>query len=184
MKIKILQPSIRYDFENGMLLGKKVKQYDKTYGQIKSIYQTDDSKISNEEEMYRVYSYLEDDTDNGLAWGVTVLNSILVGEECNMTRGHFHLDRTEPEIYIGSSGNGLLLLMNDRGECFAEEVFRHSVHYIKGEYAHRLINTGNQELKVAACWNLKAGHDYEEIEKHPFSVRVFKRQGQIVFENN
>ena len=72
-------------------------------------------------------------------------------------------------------------MMDEKGECFGEEVFPGSLHYIDGRYAHRLINTSTDEdLKVGACWPVTAGHDYAATEKQPFTVRVFLENGEVV----
>lgn len=115
-----------------------------------------------------------------LLWGLTILEPLCVSGECNMTRGHFHQDRNCAEYYFGLGGNGLLLLMDEEGTCHAEKVFKGSLHHISGKLAHRLINTGDEQLKVGACWSPAAGHDYEAIEKREFSYRVFKEDNEII----
>ncbi len=125
---------------------------------------------------YTVYTHNVGDTQKlgDLYWGMTVLKPLTVNGEFNMTKGHFHVNRDCAEYYFGISGEGLLLLMNDKGETWAEKIFRGSLHYIDGKLAHRLINTGNECLKVGACWPTAAGHDYDAVMKHPFGYRVFK----------
>ncbi len=110
------------------------------------------------------------------------MKSVLVNGECNMTRGHFHENLDCDETYCCMHGSGLLLLMDEEGCCHAEKMSVGSVHYINGHYAHRLINIGEDELKVQCIWPSNAGHDYKRIEKHPFPVRVFKRDGKIFVE--
>ena len=79
-----------------------------------------------------------------------------------------------------SGHEGLLLLMDQEGDVWAEKVYPHSVHYIDGRLAHRLVNTGESVLKVGACWSEAAGHNYQWVEKHPFPVRVYKKNGEII----
>ena len=100
-----------------------------------------------------------------------------------MTRGHYHLDRRYGEVYLGLSGTGLLLMWDGENKPYFEEVEEGSVHIIDGKYAHRLINTGNTQLKVVAIWSKHAGHNYEEIEERIFPVRVFKRNNGIEIED-
>jgi glucose-6-phosphate isomerase len=46
--------------------------------------------------------------------------------------------------------------------------------------AHRLINTGDEDLKVACCWPTTAGHDYARVEAMPFPQRAYKtEEGEI-----
>ena len=99
-----------------------------------------------------------------------------------MTKGHFHVNKDCAEIYFGIAGVGLLLLMDEEGHTWAEKVYEGSLHHIDGRIAHRLVNTGDEDLKVGACWPTSAGHDYHAIEKREFGYRVYKRNGQIEFE--
>ena len=117
-----------------------------------------------------------------LNWGLTVLKPVYSHNECNMTKGHFHVNKDCAEIYFGIAGVGLLLLMDEEGHTWAEKVYEGSLHHIDGRIAHRLVNTGDEDLKVGACWPTSAGHDYHAIEKREFGYRVYKRNGQIEFE--
>ncbi|NCC54045.1 MAG: hypothetical protein EOM11_00985 [Erysipelotrichia bacterium] len=87
-------------------------------------------------------------------------------------------------MYFCLHGEGLLLLMDEQGHCHVEEMCVGSIHHIDGKLAHRLINTGKEELHVGACWPTIAGHDYKRIEDAPFGVRVFKEQDEIVIKEN
>lgn len=40
--------------------------------------------------------------------------------------------------------------MDERGYIWAKKVFDGSLYHIKGTIAHRLVNTGNVDLKVGA----------------------------------
>lgn len=175
--MKIIEPRRIHHFYDGVLEGEGVEHYQKKYKEIDSIYVSKDTLLDPETIMYEVYSFNEGGP-GVLLMGLTVMYPITVSGECNMTRGHYHLHKDEPEIYFGCEGEGLLLMMKD-GEAFAEKVFQGSVHYIKGEYAHRIINTGDSVFKVGAFWRELAGHDYESIEKKPFPYRVYKKDGKI-----
>ena len=70
------------------------------------------------------------------------MEPVTIHGECNMTRGHFHMDWDCAEFYFGISGTGLLLLMDEDGKAWAERVAPGSLHHIDGHLAHRLINTG------------------------------------------
>ncbi|MFV0479936.1 MAG: glucose-6-phosphate isomerase family protein [Anaerorhabdus sp.] len=162
--------------------GENVNKSSKYLSDIIHIYKT--QEVNGNHLMYDVYIY-EGKTEShagNLAVGLTVLYPILIGDECNMTRGHFHKNTECSEIYFGVEGNGLLMLMNDEGDVWFEEVIEGSIHYIDGETAHRLINTSSSILKVGACWSQFAGHDYERVEENPFRVRVFNKNGKLEFE--
>ena len=64
--------------------------------------------------------------------------------------------------------------MDENGYCRWEKVFPGSVHYIPGNVAHRLANTGTETLRVGACWPSDAGHDYATIAANGFTKRLFK----------
>jgi glucose-6-phosphate isomerase len=94
-----------------------------------------------------------------------------------MTKGHFHSQTDRAEFYWGVKGKGMLILMDRSRKTWAEEVFPGSLHYIGGDVAHRLANTGDENLVVGACWPSDAGHDYEEIAINGFSARLMEVNG-------
>jgi len=167
---------------DGVLEGRNVSSYRKLFHEIGDIYENA-AGMNPAEVMYDVYSYAEGQAQAGnLQAGLTVLYPILVNGECNMTRGHWHADRGCAEIYAGVQGIGLLLLMNDAGETWAEQVFPGSVHHIDGRLAHRLVNTGDVPLRVGAVWSCAAGHDYDSVAKHGFGLRVYREQDRVVMK--
>ena len=119
-----------------------------------------------------------------LYWGLSVLHPVLVHGECCMTRGHWHQDRRCDEVYLGQSGKGLLMLMDENGKTWCEEVIPGSVHLISGKLAHRLINTGTEDLKVQCCWPCQAHHDYAATESQPFGFRIYRKEDQIIIQKN
>lgn len=179
--MKILEPQVLHHIYQGVVEGENVESYQKKYHEVSYLYQNPD--ILDDQVVYDVYSYTRGNPDipGHLYWGLTVLKPLLINNECNMTKGHFHEDRDCAEIYFGIQGEGLLLLMDESGQCWAEKIYEGSLHYIDGHIAHRLVNTGEEDLKVGACWPTTAGHDYQAIEDHPFPYRVLKRNGQIEF---
>ncbi|MEY8323752.1 glucose-6-phosphate isomerase family protein [Lachnospiraceae bacterium 54-11] len=181
--MKIIEP--RAGFMEGVIKGKEVSFYKKTLGEMKDAYR-DTSGMEPYTLLYTTYSYEAGDSKKAgdLYFGLTVLEPVTVNGECCMTRGHFHLERNCAEFYFGISGSGLLLLMDDEGKTWAEKVEKGSIHHIAGNLAHRLINTGDEQLKVGACWPTVAGHDYEAIEKRNFGYRILKKDGKIAWEDD
>lgn len=181
--MKVLYPQAVHDIYNGVIEGDHVKKYEKTLGQVRGLYKNSEG-IPDDSLVYTVYSYEVGDAKQAgnLYWGLTILEPIRVNGECNMTRGHFHLDKGCAEFYFGIEGEGLLLLMDEHGNEWAERVLKGSLHHIDGAWAHRLINTGTVQMKVGACWPTVAGHDYEAIEQHDFPTRFFYRDGQGIVE--
>lgn len=182
--MQIKQAKITHDYLDGVIEGKEVSTSKKLYKDAKTFYREEDPNLDEETVMYEVYSYSQGNPEQvgNLNWGLTVMKPVYVNGECNITRGHFHENLDCAEIYFCLGGTGLLLLMDENGNCYAEEMKVGTVHHIDGKLAHRLVNTGEEDLKVGACWPTTAGHDYARIEKSPFTVRVFKKDDKILVE--
>lgn len=134
-------------------------------------------KLSNPEQvLYTVESYcpVAGGTEGGLFFGITHINSGDLSGEFFMTKGHIHEKPNRGEYYWGIRGDGLLVLKPMEGDPWVEKVFPGSLHYIPGYTAHRLINTGKEILDVGACWPADAGHEYGQILKDGFGIRVFQ----------
>lgn len=177
----IFEPKVIHNFIESEIQGKDVIKSSKYFKDIKDIYENP-SGIEDDTLMYDVYSYINGDQSNivNLNYGLSVLHPVLVNGECNMTRGHFHDDAKFPEIYVGLGGNGLLMMSDKKGYTFCEKVFAGSVHYIDGNYSHRLINIGDDDLRVLCVWSPCAGHDYESILKFNYKYRVFIENKEII----
>ena len=120
----------------------------------------------------------------GLFFGTSCIHPGKVGDEYFMTKGHFHNRRETAEYYWGIAGTGVLLLMDEAGSCHGEQVAPGTLHYIGGRIAHRLVNTGDVDLVVGACWPSDAGHDYGSIETGGFPLRVVCREGKAALAEN
>lgn len=177
--MKIMEPEVVHHILNGVLEGNDVKKYIKRYNEVEYLYENkrDDNPI-----VYEVYSYTKGaDVLGNLIWGLTVLKPVLSRCECNMTKGHFHKNKDCSEFYFGIQGEGLLLLMDETGKTWAEKVYEGSLHHISGQIAHRLVNVGEEDLKVGACWPTSAGHDYISIENQEFEYRIKKIDGSLKY---
>jgi glucose-6-phosphate isomerase len=178
--MKIVNPKAFISDKN--IIEGDVKHYEKNFSDIKNLYFNSEG-YSDTLTMYDVYSY-ENEKENcmSLNYGLTVLHPVYINNECNFTRGHFHENLACAEIYVGSEGEGLLLLMDEDDNITAENIFPGSIHFINGLLAHRLVNTGDSDLKVYATWSPKAGHDYAKVENHPFKYRIYKIDNEIIFK--
>ena len=129
--------------------------------------------------VYTVQSWLPvaEGTEGGLFFGTTNIMPGKVGREYFMTKGHFHTKGDRAEYYWGVKGEGMLILMDRKRNTRAERMFPGSLHYIPGETAHRVANTGSDVLIFGACWPADAGHDYEEIARNGFSARLMEASG-------
>lgn len=181
--MNIVEPKATHRLPDGIIEGENVRHYQKFLHDVTGLYR-DPHGIDPKTLVYEVYSFEEghEGAPGDLYWGLTILKPLTIGDEYNMTRGHFHYDTACAEFYFGLSGEGLLLLMERGGRAWAERVHPGSLHHIDGSLAHRLINTGDTDLRVGACWPTAAGHDYASIEARDFPYRVMRCKGQTVIE--
>lgn len=117
-----------------------------------------------------------------LQWGITYINPFCVDGECAMTSGHYHGDRDCDEYYYGLKGDGFLLFWDGQDDFYAEKIYKGSLHYINGHYAHRIINSGDDVLAVAACSLPSSKQDHKAIAEHGFPYRCYKRNGNVEWE--
>jgi len=180
--LEILKSPVDLNLVNFAMIGepiinqvRKIKDIPGIFGDEKA-YQ----KMDQEQLAYTVQSWLPvaDGTPGGLFFGVSTIYPGKVGNEYFMTKGHFHAKSDRTEFYWGVQGKGMLILMDRERNTWAEEVYPGSLHYIGGEIAHRLANTGSESLVVGACWPSDAGHDYQEIAVKGFSARLIEVDGK------
>lgn len=166
-----------------LLTGQNVKWREKKVSELTGIFKNEAALVEHGDKLaYKVANQnfnRENFVKGNLQWGVTYLESFTVDGECAMTHGHFHGDHECDEYYFGYKGEGFLLFWDGADEVYAEKVFKGSLHYINGRYAHRLINTGDEALIVGACSLPASKQDHGVIEKTPFPYRCFKRNGKI-----
>jgi glucose-6-phosphate isomerase len=139
-------------------------------------------EMNPEQLVYIVQAWLPvaEFTPGGLFFGTTTIFPGKVSKEFFMTSGHFHAQSDRAEFYWGVQGKGMLILMDRDRNAWAENIYPGSLHYIGGDIAHRLANTGCENLIVGACWPSDAGHDYQEIAKNGFSAGLFEIDGKPV----
>lgn len=106
-----------------------------------------------------------------------------VGSEYFLTRGHLHAWREAAEIYIGLSGEGLMLLETEGGEASSLPLTANSIVYVPGHTAHRTVNTGESPLIYLGIYPAQAGHDYAAIASHNFRQVVIEVGGRAVVMN-
>jgi glucose-6-phosphate isomerase, archaeal len=172
------------EWSSGNLVGNKVRETVKTFGQLQGLFQrgNDLEPMDLNTIVYRVHCYapVPEGTEGGLFWGTTVIEPGRVGDEYFMTHGHFHVKRDRAEYYGCIEGRGMLIMMDTARRTWAEGMAPGSLHYIPGNVAHRVANTGQAPLKFVACWPSDAGHDYEAIREKGFGARLFARNGEPV----
>lgn len=106
-----------------------------------------------------------------------------VGSEYFLTRGHLHAWREAAEIYIGLSGEGLMLLETEGGEARSIPLTANSIVYVPGHTAHRTVNVGSSPLTYLGIYPALAGHDYAALASNNFRQVVLELGGQAVVMN-
>jgi glucose-6-phosphate isomerase, archaeal len=177
---KILEPEIKCI--NEKLEGNKIERIDRRIKNLKDIFfdKAALEKLNPETIVYEVESYLPValNTEGGLFYGITYIHPGVVGNEYFMTKGHFHKIRNRGEFYCTLQGEGMLILMDEDRNTWAEKMYPGSIHYIKGNTAHRTANTGNSILSFSAFWPSDAGHDYAIISEQGFSKILINKDGK------
>jgi glucose-6-phosphate isomerase len=131
---------------------------------------------------YEVFEKVIPEVDGELLFCISKLYPGVVGDECFMTKGHYHTRPMTAETYLCITGEGFMALKTDQGAWDAQPMKRNRMVYVPGYWAHRSINTGNEPLISFCVYPADAGHNYGDIEKEGFPKRIFKRGGKIVIE--
>jgi glucose-6-phosphate isomerase len=131
--------------------------------------------------VYRVASVEPASGAGDLHFGIGLLMPGRIGGEYFLTKGHLHSWREAAEVYLGWSGEGLMLLEDEAtGESRLVPLRPHHAVYVPGRTAHRTINTGGAPLTYLGVYPAKAGHDYAAIAARNFRCVVIERDGQPV----
>lgn len=113
---------------------------------------------------------------------ISTLQPGRVGEECFMTKGHYHSIAETAEVYLCIRGEGYMLMKTPEGQCVFESMTRNRLVYVPPYWAHRSINTGDEPLVSFCAYPADAGHNYGDIQEEGFPKRVFIRDGKTVIE--
>lgn len=133
--------------------------------------------------IYVVYE-ISREAEGELNVGCTVIYPGKVGGEYYFTRGHFHKKLQTSEIYIGVSGEGLILMQDAYGAFSVGEIKPETIVYVPPGVAHRTVNTGNTALVFLSIYPSDAGHNYETIMRTGFAKIVIEREGRPVLIDN
>ena len=183
--LKIVKSPVKFGLTDFKLKCEPVLFQERLLADISAIFfdQEEVKLVSPQITVYKVEAWLpvSESTPGGLFFGTSTIMPGKIGNEYFMTKGHFHAQSDRAEFYWGVQGIGVLILMDRDRNTWGEEVYPGSLHYIAGETAHRLSNTGDENLIVGACWPSDAGHDYDDIAQNGFSARLVEIDGQPVF---
>lgn len=164
------------NYLTGYMQGDGVSQSSRSLADLKNVFENEDARAGMDQQtiVYDVQSHaaVPEGTTGGLFFGTSNVMPGQVGDEYFMTKGHYHARKECAEYYWCIKGTGALILMDESGHCWFEEMSPGSLHYIPGFVAHRLANTGDVPLRVGACWPSDAGHDYATIAEHGFTARL------------
>lgn len=117
-----------------------------------------------------------------LMFCISDLKAGCVGDECFMTKGHYHTRINTGEIYLALRGRGFMMMKTTDGQCRYEEFVPGRMVYVPPFWGHRSINTGDEPLISFCVYPADAGHNYGDIEREGFPKRVFRRAERIVVE--
>ena len=131
---------------------------------------------------YETYEKHVPEEHGHLLFCVSKIQPGVVGEECFMTKGHYHTQAGTGEIYLCLQGEGSMAMKTKEGRFDAQRMERGSLVYVPPFWAHRSINTGEEPLTMLAIWPADAGHNYGDIEQEGFPKRVFRRAGKVAIE--
>jgi glucose-6-phosphate isomerase len=115
--------------------------------------------------VYWVESSQTEDGPGGLITGISVLEPGTVGDEFFMTRGHLHAVSDRSELYVGLSGEGVMVLETVAGESKVVPVRPGQAVYVPGNWVHRSVNVGTDRFSTLFCYAADAGQDYSIIER-------------------
>ena len=169
------------DLESGYLSGSDVSESKRMLSDLKGVFKNETVRAMMPQDtvVYEVQSHqaVAEGIQGGLFFGTSNVMPGTVDGEYFMTKGHYHARREAAEYYWCIQGEGALILMDETGKCWFEEMKPGSLHYIPGFVAHRLANTGRDVLRVGACWPSDAGHDYSSIQQNGFACRLMSVDG-------
>jgi len=147
------------------------------------VYDKEWLKTAPDLELYYMYRGLEE--EDGLRYDITIVPSLMLGEEFNKTKGHEHVGKFG-EVYIVLEGQAIYLMQ--RGKDIIENVY--AVKANKGDviiippfYGHVTINSGKEELKMANWMADNVKSDYSLFEKKVGACYYYTKKGWTKNEN-
>lgn len=134
--------------------------------------------------IYEVYECLQPSVEGQIDFAITVIYPGKIGDEYNMTRGHYHAKEGASELYFILQGEGFVVMQTKEGGMASTPLKKGQILYIAPRWAHRTINTGKEKLTFLAVWPSDAGHDYGTIEEKGFRQIIIDKNGRpTVIEN-
>jgi len=175
--------AIPYDLETGALAGQPVlrRHLSDLSGLVADEAALQAALREGDPVIYTVSTWQAAAGEGDLHVGLGVVFPGKVGEEFFFTKGHVHAWLPAAEIYLGLSGQGLMLLEDlHSGESRVLPLQPNAMVYVPGYVAHRTINTGGAPLVYLGIYPARAGHDYTAIAARNFRKVVLCRADQAV----
>ena len=126
--------------------------------------------------IYEYFEYSNPESEGHVNIGVTIINPGRIGKEYYMTRGHYH-EKSAAEVYLGLSGEGIILMQLKDGEAQALKIMPGKIIYVPPHWGHRAINTGNEKMIFFYMYPSNAGHNYQLVKEKGFSKIVIEENG-------
>ncbi len=141
---------------------------------------------TNDPVIYQFHALRQIDERQKLIFGLTTIFAGMIGSEYYMTKGHFHArEHDGDELYLVIKGRGHLLLQARDGSPQTLEMQPGAVYYTPTTWAHRTVNSGDEDLIFLSIWAEDVGYDYETIsQRGGFPQRIVKRAGAAVIAAN
>ena len=154
---------------SGTLIGRNGR-YERFLGDLVGLYRDDDAyqrllAADNGDPVYWVETSQTEEGPGGLITGISTLEPGKVGEEFFMTGGHLHAIADRSELYVGLSGQGVMILETLDGATELAEVVPGRAVYVPGHWVHRCVNVGEERFVTLFCYAADAGQDYSIIER-------------------
>lgn len=130
--------------------------------------------------MYEVFEIPVPYEFGHLMFCISKLRPGKVGSEYFMTKGHYHTIVETGETYLGLRGAGYMMLKTQAGDVRAEPIHRGRMVYCPPYWAHRSVNTSDDDLISYCVYPADAGHNYGDIEVQGFVKRVVEEDGKAV----
>jgi len=134
------------------------------------------------------YMYRGVDEKDDLRYDITILPSLMLGQEFTKTLGHYH--KNLGEIYVVLEGEAFYLMQKrEKGEegkisdAYFIQGKKGDVIVIPARYAHFTINYSSQDLKMAN-WSFKdRSFDYEPVKRKKGACYYYTKSGWIKNKN-
>ncbi len=138
-----------------------------------------------DELLYEVYEFQRPTVEGEILHGISIVHPGRVGDEYNMTKGHFHTVLDTSEIYYCLKGQGYMVMETPEGAWSVAELRPGKVLYVLPRWAHRSVNTSpDEDLITFFAYPGNAGHDYGTIEQQGFRKLVVEQDGRPAIIDN